>query len=475
MDFLQNLRLRSLFGGNQPPPTPYQGISFGDTTVDATPPPTDDSMDIPAMMAKIYSPEHAAADNYNNLISNYPTDQRPSFLRTLAAGLTAFGPGGMKAANDVIDEPNMTALADWKNQIGPAQHAAELERQNNVNERTLAYQTVSQQLRAKADEMKNANNVRNTDIKAHRAAVYEFKVTHPNWKLVSPKGGNVIFVNPANPQETMTVTDDNGQPIPSGSLTESDKINLQHENKMEEIGAQGEQARQTEGVRQTGREGIAETRGWKIGSIPDPNDPSKQIGVQYNEITGETKPIQFGGKPSGVITPAGKNPQGNNTGLQKIQQQAQETLAALNEVLEDSGKGDNDQLTSDAADAVGKSRIFGLQYIPGTRTKAGEAAINRLKANLVINLIGEMKAQSRTGATGFGALNIKELGVLEQAASKLDPSLDEETFRKELIRIRSKLKLILQPSSSDNPTVTNAPPAKLDAAALIKKYSVGAP
>jgi hypothetical protein len=465
MDFLSNLRLRSLFGGNQPPTTPYQNVSF----TSPTPSPEEEEMDVPTMMNNIYQPEHEASDRYNELIGNMPTRQGPSFLRTLAAGLTAFGPGGMSAANEVIDQPNINAMADWKNQIAPAQHAADLERQNNVNERTLAYQTVSQQLRAKSDQMKNLNNKANIDIKAHRAAVYEFKVMHPNAKIVMPKGGNIIAIDP-NTKETTTLTDENGQPIPSGSMTENDKLHLQHDNAMEEIDTKIQGQKDVEGVRQTGRENIAETRGWQIASIPNPDDPTKQMAVKINQITGEVVPVTMNGKPTGPVTKMGgpsTTPGANDPAkLQKIQESARGVISAIDSMF-DTKTG---HLTSDVNAAVGANRLLPMYKLPGSRARIGEKTINNLKANLVLQTIAEMKAQSKTGATGFGALNLKELGVLEDAASKLDPGLPVDAFEAELKRIREKFNKILQPTDGMTNTVTSTPPKKLSVDELMKKY-----
>ena len=462
MDFLSNLRLRSLFGGGQPPVTPYQNVSF-------TPPPVyKDEENVPDMMNNIYQPEHEASDRYNELVNNMPSRQGPSFLRTLAASLTAFGPGGMSKADEVIDQPNVNAITDWKNQLAPAQHSADLERQNNVNERTLAYQTVSQQLRAKADEMKNNNNMVGNQIKAHRAAVYEFKVMHPNAKIVMPKGGNIIAIDP-NTKETTTLTDESGQPIPSGSMTENDKLHLQHDNAMDEIDAKTQGQKDVEGVRQTGREAINDTRGWQIASIPDPNDPTKQIGVRIHQATGETVPITFGGKPTGPVTKMGgpsATGTNQNVNLQKVQDSARNVIAAIDGMFDPK----TGHLTSDIDAAVGAKRMLPIYKIPGSRGKVGDTAINNLKANLVLQTIAEMKAQSRTGATGFGALNLKELGVLENAASKLDPSLPTDAFEAELKRIRDKFAKILQPPDGMTDTVTTTPPKKLSVDELMKKY-----
>ena len=85
-------------------------------------------------------------------------------------------------------------------------------------------------------------------------------------------------------------------------------------------------------------------------------------------------------------------------------------------------------------------------------------ALYRLRARLVIDLLGKLKAQSRTGATGFGALSEKELKILMDSASKLDPGQSEDVFTAELVAIRKKLdKMMQQPAPGAGGGATVAP------------------
>ncbi len=458
MDFLSSLRLRSLFGGT-PQPTPYQNVNFDTSGGDETPYNVDDRM------KQLYTPETQATDAYNALVQNKPEYERPSFLRTIAASLSAFGAGGPKAGDDVMNWHNDQNLNDWKNSLAPAQHAADLERQNNVNERTLAHQTVSDELRNRADIAKDKQATKANEIREHRAAIYEFKALHPTMKIIMPKGGNVTAVDP-------TTGESHDLGIPTGSLSETDKLNLTQEHKLEQIEAQTQGQKDVEGVRQGGRTELAETRGWQLGSIPDPNDPTKQIGVKINQITGDIVPIKFGDK-NPVFTKAGTPGAGGKgvqpPNLQEIQDKSRETLGVIDQLL-DAKTG---KLTPFGSSAVGANRILPIYKIPGSQGKTADIAINNLKSRLVIDLIGQMKAQSRTGATGFGALNVKELGVLENAIGQLDPNMQEDAFAAELKRIRDKIARVLQPSDGMNPTVTSKPTTPLteaDVQRLRDKY-----
>lgn len=120
-------------------------------------------------------------------------------------------------------------------------------------------------------------------------------------------------------------------------------------------------------------------------------------------------------------------------------------LAATNETLRVV-----DQLIDEAGNLrPGVDNLFGFtsgsRWLPGSNASNAEASLNQLVSKDIVNLIAEMKAQSRTGATGFGALNLKELEVLQNAANKLSNRWQsDESAREELLHIRNKLQLALQ-------------------------------
>ena len=77
----------------------------------------------------------------------------------------------------------------------------------------------------------------------------------------------------------------------------------------------------------------------------------------------------------------------------------------------------------------------GASFFPG-ETSDASAALDRLQGRVVVDLLNEMKNQSRTGATGFGALSGPELKLLEDAASQLNSSLiTDKRAAEELARI----------------------------------------
>jgi len=281
MDLQTQMRLQNMFGAPpqldmpdsgpssmttppivQPGKDPYANISFGDTNfqpqplTDNAPPPDDTSFDAGARMRQLYTPHTQSIDQFNQMIQQYPNraDYKPSMWRKIAASLAMFGRGGPQLAEQVIDKPWSDAITDWQNKIKETGAAANMERYQNTNERTMAYQTVAQELRQRAQDLKDKNDSANAAIREHRASIYEFKAMHPNMKMVFPKGGNIMAQDPLTGKLL-----DTG--VPTGSMTDLDKLNLQEENALQNIGARGDEARKTENVKEVNRQADIAARG----------------------------------------------------------------------------------------------------------------------------------------------------------------------------------------------------------------------
>lgn len=69
------------------------------------------------------------------------------------------------------------------------------------------------------------------------------------------------------------------------------------------------------------------------------------------------------------------------------------------------------------------------------------ADIDRLQSMLNIDTLRDMKSQSATGATGFGALSERELNVIESSASKLRRRRQSDSeYAAELVRLRDAIR-----------------------------------
>lgn len=211
--------------------------------------------DITTLMSRLYTPETAMSQRFSELIGKYPQRTKPGKLRQI--GAVAMGlRNANKNANPIqtmemqerfLHPGYAEQVADWKNQIEPAYQAANLERYSNANERQLAYQTAQAETnRKRADISERAqvererSNRANEEIRQQRADVYAWKSMNPNLKF-DFSGPYVLVADPLSGQVINTK-------IPTGSLSDADKLALQHDYRSQEITQRGEVAK---GVKST--------------------------------------------------------------------------------------------------------------------------------------------------------------------------------------------------------------------------------
>ncbi len=129
-------------------------------------------------------------------------------------------------------------------------------------------------------------------------------------------------------------------------------------------------------------------------------------------------------------TEAQRTEQRNLDARARSAQDVMDLIGQLTEVGPDRKR----KLNSNAQGLFG-ARIPFLRNIPGTGTADADAALKRLQGRAVVDLLSEMKAQSRTGATGLGALSAPELRLLENTAAMLGGSLSDDAAAEELDRL----------------------------------------
>ncbi len=229
-------------------------IPFGQTPPIQAPPNSEGNgmNDIAARMAQLYHPETDNIDLLNETINKYPTREHPSVKRrvggAILGGLTSIGSlynGSADTGRSVYDDVTGKTrydedVKDWNNKIKPIESAANTERQNNSNERQMAYQTISEQLRSDALVHKQNNDEVKAGIAQQRADIYAYKATHPNVKF-DFSGTTIKVTDPATGQVT-----DTG--IETGKMSQLDKMNLAHENKIVEQTHAGEVAKEVKQV-----------------------------------------------------------------------------------------------------------------------------------------------------------------------------------------------------------------------------------
>jgi hypothetical protein len=260
------------------------------------------------------------------------------------------------------------------------------------------------------------------DMAKNKIKIQQFEAEHPNLIKYEQPNGDTVFIDPNTRQIVMNVG-------PSGLL--GDK-------------AKGEQAAANAAALETQKQAGK----WEDLTIDDPQDPTKKITVRRNTATGEMQRYTLDGQPIGEATKAGAKTTKQPVNIAAIRAKAQDTLNLINNHIlkidpEDPNNEKKIDLTDPVKQSVGGSRMMQRHRIEGTDAYTGNVNINTLKAKQIVDLIADMKAQSDSGATGFGQLNLRELGVLESAASRLDPGLPEPEFREAVLEIRRKLLMIL--------------------------------
>lgn len=156
--------------------------------------------------------------------------------------------------------------------------------------------------------------------------------------------------------------------------------------------------------------------------------------IYINNKTMQTRTVPgMGAKPNMAAE------QEQATKRQVVKEAANKTLDSIDELLDESGR-----LKDNIKTAIGTSRVLNTWRIPGTSAYDANTSVERLRARLVTDLMGELKAQSRTGATGFGQLNQSELKIMQDSAAKLNPGQSEAAFEAELKKIRDRVKMILR-------------------------------
>lgn len=73
-----------------------------------------------------------------------------------------------------------------------------------------------------------------------------------------------------------------------------------------------------------------------------------------------------------------------------------------------------------------------LSVLPKTDARKLQGKLDTIKSNLAAAMIEDLKSQSKTGATGLGALNREELKVLQTSKASLDAGMGADELKKSL-------------------------------------------
>jgi len=134
----------------------------------------------------------------------------------------------------------------------------------------------------------------------------------------------------------------------------------------------------------------------------------------------------------------------DNNAREGIAAKSQEMMNLIGQLVERDPKDLNKilGLKPGAARLYGAVRTPDVPYFGHVGSQNENATLNTLTANTITDFLNYMKNQSRTGATGFGALNQEELKIIVEGAGKLkDRHISPEEALNELMRIYEKANL----------------------------------
>lgn len=366
-----------------------------------------------------YHPEHDATDAYTQLMSQYPQMQEPSGKRRIGASILGAltdlgtnlggarhaagqrtGPKGMDVYNEVTGKNQyLEAIQDWKNKIGPAGTAANLERYSNVNERQLAYQTGQQQLAANKEKETERKNLENESVRRARQATNDFKAQHQNWKFEQGKDGTLRAFNPQNPAEFME--------LGKTQLSDVELYNLNQQATAQKISETGAANEHLAGVKGGIQESLQDQRAWIPIEKINPDTGQKET-WKLNTITGKSEPVvDKNGVNIGPVSKIGTDAKPPSGAQERIERQLRgqqlfNTRSDLAPFMAKDNKGDwfikpnNAWGAENIANAQKKiDEIKSILYPPGTTAGTGAPTSAIPPAPMQKNQTGP-NGQSRT-------------------------------------------------------------------------------
>jgi hypothetical protein len=186
-------------------------------------------------------------------------------------------------------------------------------------------------------------------------------------------------------------------------------------------------------------------------------------------------PTVVGGVMSAIASDPKLRAQYEETRMEPIRGQATQALTALDDLLQFEVDPKTKEkkvigLTDGAKNLYGAGLIGrASRFYPGSAGATAKAALDQITGALTLDMIQDMKAQSRTGATGFGQLNIQELAVLQNAATVLKGEISEARALQELTNLYDRFNKVMLPSAATVANTTGNAAVTLDTPIFIGK------
>jgi|DEB0MinimDraft_10_1074344.scaffolds.fasta_scaffold00050_4 hypothetical protein len=122
---------------------------------------------------------------------------------------------------------------------------------------------------------------------------------------------------------------------------------------------------------------------------------------------------------------------------------AQEVISGIDNLLKEDPKTGSKRFEVAVGPIEGRTSGMALPTKKGEKSFQINKEIATLLAKKALNTITEMKNASRTGATGFGAMNEKELGLIQDDIASLDTRLSDKAFEASLNRIKQRMQKVM--------------------------------
>lgn len=176
---------------------------------------------------------------------------------------------------------------------------------------------------------------------------------------------------------------------------------------------------------------------------------SKEIAEQEiakgnkNYIVNKVSVSKSGIKETPVVTTQDRKFTAEQEENEKInQEKAKQVLDTANDTL---------KTIADVEEGINNFGPLGNVWsIPGTKRRTWESNVDKLLSVKILDTIKLMKDASKTGATGFGSLNIEELNVLKNASTALKKDLPKEDAQRYINDMKRAVSKIIARQSGES-------------------------
>jgi hypothetical protein len=188
-------------------------------------------------------------------------------------------------------------------------------------------------------------------------------------------------------------------------------------------------------------------------------------GIDVNEFPNLAATLKKGGVGGGANVTTTETTQS----LEVLQKQKEAASEAVSKVTSDIKNVDEAlKLFNESPNLAGGWGSIILSGVPNTDAKTLQNLTKSIKSAFAVEEIEKLKTQSKTGATGFGSLAVKELETIQSAATALDPA--DKNFPQQLGIIKASFerwkKMMesrgqkLEERSTNSTQQTNSAPAQ---------------